>query len=89
MTLVTAAITLFICSNLFQIWRLYKVKSGRDISIILHINLIIGYTMLLYHGIEAGEKGLIAQNSCNIVMIGWTLWLVVWYRIKDGRKNNG
>lgn len=69
-----------------QMYRLWKRKTSRDISIFLWVVMIHGLAWWLYYGIKIGSLSLIVTNSVCLVIDSIILTMVIIYR--QGKPNN-
>ncbi len=65
-----------------QIFRVYKLKSAREISFIYNSAMLLGAIVWLAYGIVLGLFSLIIWNSIGIVLNGWFLFA----KIRFGRE---
>ena len=57
-----------------QVYKVWKEKSTRDISLTMYTFFLIGITLWLYYGIEIGSLSLILSNAATIIL---TLSIIV------------
>lgn len=86
MTILSVLATVFGVVNGFanfpQIWKIYKTKSAKDLSIITYVILTIGTIVWLLYGIEIRSVPIITMES--LVLIEFILVLIGCYLY--GRK---
>jgi len=86
MTILSVLATIFGVVNGFanfpQIWKIYKRKSAKDISVITYIILLIGTVVWLFYGIEIRSIPILTMES--LVIVEFTLILFGCYLY--GRK---
>jgi len=51
-----------------QVWRLFKLKSAREISLTFTLLFIVGITFWLLYGISLGLFSVIIWNSITLVL---------------------
>jgi MtN3 and saliva related transmembrane protein len=64
-----------------QVWRLFKLKSAREISLSFTISFIVGLALWLSYGISLGLPSIILWNSISLVL-GFSM---LYAKLKYGR----
>jgi len=64
-------------ANFPQIWKIYKRKSAKDISVITYLILIVGTIVWLFYGIEILSVPIITMES--LVLIEFILIIIGCY----------
>jgi MtN3 and saliva related transmembrane protein len=57
-----------------QVWRLYRLKSAREISLTFNIFFAIGVSFWLLYGIVLGLPAVIIWNAITIVLVASMLF---------------
>lgn len=65
-----------------QVWRLYRLKSAREISLPFNVLFLLGGLLWLAYGIVQESPSIIAANSVNIVLVSAMLYA----KVKYGRQ---
>ncbi len=65
-----------------QVWRLYRLKSAREISLPFNVLFLLGGILWLAYGIVQESPSIIAANSVNIVLVSAMLYA----KVKYGRQ---
>lgn len=62
-----------------QVWRLFKLKSAREISLLFNILFLIGGMSWLSYGIVLGLRPIILWNVISIVLVSAMLYAKLKY----------
>ncbi|NLL90527.1 MAG: hypothetical protein GX226_05450 [Dehalococcoidales bacterium] len=62
-----------------QVWRLYRLKSAREISLTFNIFFALGVGFWLAYGILLSLPAVIIWNSITIVLVGSMLFAKIKY----------
>jgi MtN3 and saliva related transmembrane protein len=62
-----------------QVWRLFKLKSAREISLTFTISFIVGIALWLSYGILLGLPSIILWNSISLALGGGMLYAKLKY----------
>ena len=62
-----------------QVWRLYRLKSAREISLPFNLLFLLGGVLWLAYGIVQESPSIIVANSVNIVLVSAMLYAKVKY----------
>ncbi len=73
--------TLIIAAMIPQVWRLFKLRSAREISLAYTVLSLIGAIFWLTYGLILQRPSLIYANSISIVLVG----LMLLAKLKWGR----
>ena len=57
-----------------QVWRLYRLKSAREISLTFNIFFALGVIFWLWYGIVLGLPAVIIWNAITIVLVASMLF---------------
>jgi MtN3 and saliva related transmembrane protein len=52
-----------------QVWRLYKLKSAREISLPFNILFLLGGVCWLLYGVAQKSPSIIVSNAVNLVLV--------------------
>lgn len=87
MILAVIAWIAFTTSGIFQLIRMYKTQSSRDVSLLFITLLLVGVlatTALTYLG--QNSIGFILERTINSVLTIIIVWAVIYYRIKAKKR---
>jgi MtN3 and saliva related transmembrane protein len=73
--------TLICVAMIPQVWRLFKLKSAREISLVFTILFLIGGIFWLTYGLVLKRPSLIYANIVSIVLVS----LMLFAKLKWGR----
>ena len=61
--------TLITVAFIPQVWRLYRLKSAREVSLPFNLLFLMGGVCWLVYGISKGAPSIIAANSANLILV--------------------
>lgn len=64
--LIAAALTT--SSFIPQVYKVWKEKSVKDISLVMYTVLFIGVVLWLYYGIEIGSLSIVSANAVTLIL---------------------
>ncbi len=71
--------TLITVAFIPQVWRLYQLKSAREISLPFNLLFMLGGVCWLAYGISKGSPSIIVSNAVNLVLVLAMLYAKVRY----------
>jgi MtN3 and saliva related transmembrane protein len=69
------AATLTTCSFIPQVWRVWRTRHTRDISLLMYTLFTTGVALWLIYGILLGAWPIIVANSITLLLAGMVLVL--------------
>jgi MtN3 and saliva related transmembrane protein len=69
------AATLTTCSFIPQVWRVWKTRHTKDISLLMYTLFTVGVALWLIYGILLGVWPIIIANSITLLLAGTVLVL--------------
>ncbi len=69
------AATLTTCSFIPQVWRVWRTRHTKDISLLMYVSFTGGVALWLFYGILLGAWPIIIANSITLVLAGTVLTL--------------
>jgi MtN3 and saliva related transmembrane protein len=69
------AATLTTCSFIPQVWRVWKTRHTKDISLLMYTLFTVGVALWLVYGILLGVWPIIIANSITLLLAGTVLVL--------------
>ena len=77
---------LLITSGIPQLIKLFKTKSGDDISLITYILTLIAVIILLVNSVETGNTTLIISNTVSCFFLVINSFLIMKYRFEKNTR---
>jgi MtN3 and saliva related transmembrane protein len=74
--------TLITLAFIPQVWRLYRLKSAREISLPFNLLFLVGGVCWLVYGILQGSPSIIVSNAVNLVLV----LAMLYAKLKWGRQ---
>ncbi|HVY08261.1 MAG TPA: SemiSWEET transporter [Burkholderiales bacterium] len=71
-----------------QVWKIYRTKSGRDISARMFSIFSIGIVLWLVYGFMLGQLPIILANAVTLVLSLTIIGLKVYYSRANARTGN-
>lgn len=62
-------------SFLPQAWRIWRLRSARDVSLVMYLMMFAGQIMWLTYGVVIGSASLIFANITALMLVGSVLFL--------------
>jgi MtN3 and saliva related transmembrane protein len=69
------AATLTTCSFIPQVWRVWRTKHTKDISLLMYSLFTLGVSLWLAYGILLDSRPIIAANGITLLLAGTVLLL--------------